>query len=229
MEGTHPPEISDITLHPLQDLSLVQESIIGRNVVPIGQKAVRTNAVVEGDNNDIVPRGIDEACAVVIGIAVDIEAATLYEDKDRQLRSLGRIRGRVYVKKQTVLRCGSIGRRCVCCKAVLSMLHRLLSICVSLYRHPPTFINIPVTHKYGPGSPVAVCSKPEGLGEAGSEDPPEEAPRTVSRAILSRQSHPSALCRYMLSSPSRRSHPLLRFGAVRLQGKPSEQASQQKA
>lgn len=81
---THASKVDNVFLHPLHDLSLVEESVVGGNVVSVRQETVKTNTVVEIDHNDIVSGGIDEACAILIRSTVLIEASALYEEEDWQ-------------------------------------------------------------------------------------------------------------------------------------------------
>lgn len=80
-KSTYTSKLRDILLDPLKSLALIHESIVRRNMVTIGQKAIEAHAIVDGDNDDVVPRSIDQARPIQIGIAVPVEAATLYKNE----------------------------------------------------------------------------------------------------------------------------------------------------
>jgi hypothetical protein len=96
----------DVLLHPLQSLDHVLEPVVQRTLVfdlLRGQEAVRTNAVVEGDDHNVVARGLNQATAVVVGIAQRVVAAALDEKVDWQVGGIGR---RKDIQEQAVLRLG---------------------------------------------------------------------------------------------------------------------------
>lgn len=70
-------------LDPLKDLDLIFETVVYAAVFVYfrsGQKAIRTDPIIEGDNDDVHIRGVKQARRIVIGISIHIVTATL--DKD---------------------------------------------------------------------------------------------------------------------------------------------------
>lgn len=72
-----PSEFGDVLLHPLHDFFLVAESVVGRDVFPIGKKPVRTDTIIEADNHDIVAAGLYEPRGIDVGVGVEVEPASL--------------------------------------------------------------------------------------------------------------------------------------------------------
>ena len=81
-------EVVNVLLNPVQSRTLVFEAIV--HTTPSshfssGKESVWTNAVIEVDNDNVHVTCLDETRAVVVGIAVSVEAATLDEEEHGQL------------------------------------------------------------------------------------------------------------------------------------------------
>lgn len=80
----------------------------------VREKAKSANAVVESDNDNAVVGGAHEACAIVVGVGVGVEAAALDEDKYGQPRGRRSVRRSVDIEEEAVLRvrgkCCTAGR-----------------------------------------------------------------------------------------------------------------------
>lgn len=77
--------LSDVLLHPVQDLSLVEkprvEIAVSTDMLTI-KKPKCANAVVEVDKDEAIPRLLDDFGAVVVGVGVLRIAAALDVDPD---------------------------------------------------------------------------------------------------------------------------------------------------
>ncbi len=70
-------------LDPFEDLDLILETAVYAAVfanLRTAQKAIRTNPIIEGDDDYVHIRGVKQACRIVIGVSIYIVPATL--DKD---------------------------------------------------------------------------------------------------------------------------------------------------
>jgi hypothetical protein len=87
-------KLADVFLDPLECLSLILESIVQAqglvvcNLLP-SKEPVRSDPVVEVDDNYVIVGGIDKVCAIVIRVAIDIEASSLDEDVDGEVARIG--------------------------------------------------------------------------------------------------------------------------------------------
>lgn len=93
--GTYTSEVGNVLLYPLHSLALVQQSDIRRDLVPVRQEAIGPNAIVDGDDNNVIAGRINEACSIEIWLAVDSESTSLDEQEDGQLGVLRGVRGRI--------------------------------------------------------------------------------------------------------------------------------------
>jgi hypothetical protein len=99
-------ELANVLLDPLQSLDLIFEAIVGASALDnlVGsQESIRTNAVVEVHDNNIVVACFDKTRAVVVGVRVCVESTTLNEEVDRERIVRSGIRGSKDVDKKTVL------------------------------------------------------------------------------------------------------------------------------
>jgi len=72
-------------LNPFKHLNLVLEAIVQTTTfanLSARQEAIRTNAVIKGDNDNAHISRLDQASSIVIGISINIKAATLNKDVD---------------------------------------------------------------------------------------------------------------------------------------------------
>jgi hypothetical protein len=78
-------KLADIFLYPLQGLDLISETIVGSaalNNLIRSQETIRTNTVVEVDNNNVVVARFNQTGAVVVRVRVCVESTALDEEVD---------------------------------------------------------------------------------------------------------------------------------------------------
>lgn len=81
--------LANISLHPLQQLPLVLQAIVQTKVLVCnnlfaGHEAIRPDSIIEVHHHYLIIGGIDQQATIVVGIAVQVEAAALDEDVYRQ-------------------------------------------------------------------------------------------------------------------------------------------------
>jgi hypothetical protein len=77
----------DVLLNPLKDLNLIPQAIIyAATFTDLGarQKAIGTNAVVEGDDYNTHIGCLDQPGPIVIGVSISVETTSLNKDIYRQ-------------------------------------------------------------------------------------------------------------------------------------------------
>lgn len=83
--------LADILLDPLKSFDLIFQAIVQtpfRLNLLARQESIRPDSVVEGDDNDVLSRSLDQTCPVVIGVGVGIEPSTLDPEVDWQARRI---------------------------------------------------------------------------------------------------------------------------------------------
>lgn len=90
-------------LHPFHNLALVEETIVGRDLISVGQETVGPHAIVENDHDDVVAACINKPRAVIIGIAVIVETTALNEEEDGQPGGSCGVGWCVYIEEEAVL------------------------------------------------------------------------------------------------------------------------------
>jgi hypothetical protein len=78
-------KLADIFLYPLQSLDLVSETVVGSaslNNLVWSQETIRTNTVVEVDDDNVVVACFDQTGTVVVGVRVGVESTALNEEVD---------------------------------------------------------------------------------------------------------------------------------------------------
>jgi hypothetical protein len=78
-------KLADILLNPLQSLDLISQTVVGSaalNDLIRSQEAIRTNTVVEVDNDNIVVTCFNQTGAVVVRVGVCVKSTALDEEVD---------------------------------------------------------------------------------------------------------------------------------------------------
>jgi hypothetical protein len=99
-------ELANVLLHPLQSFDLIFETIVGASAFDnlVGcEESIRSNAVVEVYNDNIVVACLNQTGPVVVGVGVCVESTTLDEKVDGERVVRSGIRGSKDVYEKTIL------------------------------------------------------------------------------------------------------------------------------
>ena len=99
-------EFANVLLYPLQSLDLIFQTIVGTAALDDlirSQETIRSNAVVEVDDNNVVVAGFNQTRAVVVGVRVCVESTALDEEVDGERVVRSGIRRSEDVQEETVL------------------------------------------------------------------------------------------------------------------------------
>jgi hypothetical protein len=102
-------KLANVLLDPLQSLDLIFETVVCASTLDdlVGsQESIRTDAVVEVYNHDIVVACFDQARAIVVRVGVCVEATALNEKVDRERVVRSSIRRSENIDEKTILRRG---------------------------------------------------------------------------------------------------------------------------
>lgn len=80
-------KLRDMPLHPLQDLSLITEAIVGKDFIAVCHEPVWTNAIVEAHNDDAVAAAYYQTRCICVGVRIETEATALDVEEDGKFRS----------------------------------------------------------------------------------------------------------------------------------------------
>ncbi len=102
-------KLVDVFLNPIQQKSLIFQSIVQTHgltslYLPAGKEPIRPDSVIEVDNHHISACSVDEISAIVVCVAIDVEASSLDEDIHREFACVGGLGRREDVHKETVFR-----------------------------------------------------------------------------------------------------------------------------
>ena len=70
-------KLFNVVLYPLHELALVVEANIGGNVVAVGKEAIRPNAVIEANKDEVISIIFQKAGCIDVGVGLNTKATAL--------------------------------------------------------------------------------------------------------------------------------------------------------
>jgi hypothetical protein len=95
-------EFGYVLLNPLEDLSLVTKSVVGRNFIAVCEEAIEADSVVEVDEDHIMLCRFDHGRSVDMRLGVCVEGTSLEVNPYRQSRGGRSIGWSCDIKVETV-------------------------------------------------------------------------------------------------------------------------------